>query len=333
MKKKFYLTILIFFFTVLSYIFIRAYKNVDIYNYPEKDSCIFLQTEGFYHLNIKNLAFLDTFYYDTNGIRMVNYGGKTGLAYNPVMIGITILNLIPFKDDDKISNIIFKHLNFLLEYAQKTPKGNLLFPYYFDWPANNETAPWYSSMAQGIAASSFLWGYKICGDTTYFNAAKSCILSLLESNDKIKFYRQLESGIWLKEYPHFEYNVLDGSLFALAGVYDLYKSLQKNEPDYENVENFLNSAVEGFLSNANCFECILGNHYYSDDLFLADKNYYFINLALLEYLGNYNNKFIQARENFAIKSCSVFRSMIYVMYERAIHYLKYTGVKFMPCVK
>ncbi|WP_095643138.1 D-glucuronyl C5-epimerase family protein [Methanosarcina spelaei] len=40
-------------------------------------------------------------------------------------------------------------------------------------PINNESASWYSSMAQGQAASALLWGYRISNDTRYLETIRN----------------------------------------------------------------------------------------------------------------------------------------------------------------
>jgi len=321
--------------TLLFLVFIAtlpiAYKKAGNYmNYNDYSNVEFPITDGFYHYDIKDPSQTERVLFDHKGVRMFDYGGSIGKQYNPVTISQFVLGLIPHRDDKRIQQIVFRQLQFLISYSHETKEGNLMFPYLFDWPINGEKAPWYSSMAQGQAASAFLWGFRMSNNRDYFLAAKKSILAMIEKSDL--FTRGLQNGFWLKEYPNYRFNVLDGSLAAIAGVHDLYRWLDDTDPDKEKIAGFLNQAVIGFKSNWNCFRCFLGGHYFSDDLTIASEGYYTANLAWLDYLSRYDDELLRIKNFYSVKEDSLFKGLLRVYWNAVFSKILRPMNVLKPCV-
>jgi len=303
------LLILIVIITIILFItFPRAYRLAE--NYTDYKDNKFPVTNGFYHYSLQDISQINLRKFDKHGIVVHDYGDPIGIQYNPVTISQFVLELIPYRERERIKKIIFRQLDLLISYSHKTQEGNIIYPYLFDWPSRNETAPWYSSMAQGQAASALLWGYKISNNNIYLNAAKKSIMAMMEVSSL--FFIELHSGIWLKEYPHYKFNVLDGSLAAIAGVYDLYRSLSDSDPIKDKVEIFLNKAIKGFIDNHNCFHCFWGGHYYSDNLTIISSSYYGVNMGLLNYLSKYDRAFYRVKELYNENNTSFFKAILKV---------------------
>jgi hypothetical protein len=254
----------------------------------------FPTTQGYYHYGSSLAAWHSQLAEDGPGYRLVDgiirydYGGSVGLQSNPVTVSQFVLSLIPDRENPETRAAIFRNLDYLLAQAEQTPGGFLVLPYRFDFPVHRQVAPWVSAMAQGQAASAFLRGHRIGVDSQYLDAAIALILAITETQNGLAL--QLKDGIWLNEYPGDIHLVLDGSLAALAGVYDLDRTLAalshrpELEPERAAVQDLLDRSVRGLAANLRCFENQLTGHSFDESGRHPDAGYYGANLAWLDYL-------------------------------------------------
>lgn len=248
--------------------------------------------------------------YDKNGILMVVYRpefvgqGQAGPQYNPYSISNAVLEYVRYRNDPRAISEIRRYLDFLLAYGTKLDTGELLLPYNFDYPSTKGKAPWYSAMDQAISASAFLWGHRLTGDARYLDAALALVFAL-QSDTKPPFLINRPVGVWPKEYPTWEYTVLDGALSALIGVWDMSRALPADHPSRPRVAKLLADMKAGVLDALPCFESAAFGHFYADGGYSLGAGYQRTNIRLLKYLSALDPAFGEYAETFSIKSRSV----------------------------
>ena len=250
-----------------------------------------------------------------------------GKQFNPVYAASAALTAVAYREDSRMPAFILAHLDALISGGETTASGNLVFPYRFDWPSAGQKAPWYSAMAQGQAASAFLWGYRLFGRADYLDTARRAILAIPEDRRR-PFYKTLpnSNGIWLKEFPGYRFNVLDGSLFAVAGVYDLWRSLAKDHPDHPKVARLLERSMAGLKQGIGCFEHPFWGHAANDFGAFRSAPYYRANLSLLNYLSEHEPSLSQYVKAYKLPDRSRAMDIILAHAYRAWEFLKNKGV-------
>lgn len=273
-----------------------AYVKSNKYHFEDRGMQQLPTEGGFYYLAGNYEELLQAF---TPGIPTpVDYGGSIGTQMSPVSLAQQVLVFAPFRNDPVIQQQVQVNLDFLIASAHRSPNGHCVFPFLFDWPENAESAPWYSSMAQGCCASAFFTGYRSTGDRRYYDAGKHAILAIVDDNATYHFARPLSEGVWLKEYPSSPFCVLDGCLASIVGVYDCYKSLDKKDPDRHRVKALLDASIEGFKCAAPKFKSDLIGHTFSDRGEYPSQAYHQWTLACLNYLAEYDEELLQIAEGY-----------------------------------
>jgi hypothetical protein len=170
------------------------------------------------------------------------------------------------------------------------------------------------------------------GDRRYLDAAARLILAMTEPDTGLA--APLRAGVWLKEYPNFRFNVLDGSLAALAGVYDTHRALGEVQatPLQGRVAVLLDQALTGLKGNVHCFANPLTGHLYDDSGDLPDASYYGANLAWLDYLSRADAALGDAREQLRARPMSDVRRVLLGTRLVATRWLRRKGLVW-PCVE
>ena len=108
-----------------------------------------------------------------------------------------------------------------------------LIPYTWDYGARGLKGPWYSAMAQGLAISVFMRAWCETHDSAWIDAGRRAFLPMTRQvGSTPKGVTVVEGAdLWLEEYPDATpSHVLNGSVFALFGVYDLVRVTGDAEP-------------------------------------------------------------------------------------------------------
>lgn len=249
-------------------------------------------------------------HYDADGIPMVVYGKEfvgeahAGAQYNPVTIAAAALDFVRYRNDPRAAIEVSRYLDFLLRYGKAANNGSLLLPYKFDSLSTNSRAPWYSAMAQAVAASAFLWGHRLTGDDRYLMAAVSLVVAL-EQDIRPPFLVPQRRGQWPKEYPSWQYTVLDGALATLIGIWDLAQALPAQHPQRARIVALKASVTAGILGALPCFKSAAFGHFYADAGYSLGPGYHRTNIRLLSYLGGLDPAFAQFAEAFSIADRSI----------------------------
>lgn len=174
---------------------------------------------------------------DENGIPMHRYNGRD--YYHPVVIaqyGVSFLNGYRLTKNpvylERVALFIGKLMDESVEY-----NGAIYYPYKYDFPLHNikdqvMKNPWFSAMAQGQVLSMLVRMYEFTNDPRYLEYAKKTFNSFLNFKKNSKIWVSFideDSLLWLEEYPMDEPNyTLNGTIFAVYGVYDFYRIHPEN---------------------------------------------------------------------------------------------------------
>lgn len=198
--------------------------------------------------------FLNRMCKDDDGIVIVDYG-RHGKQYNPAYIGwYGLLNINEYYRTKKETNldIAILHAKWLKINFKDKEKFGYTWEYNFDRWENNTflRKPWHSSMSQGLCISLLLRIGEILNDKEMLQIAEraSYIFMFDINNGGLK--HEENHGCIYEEYPAYPLTkVLDGNLFALLGLYDLYKFTNKIQ--YHTL--FLNGVrgIETIIENYN----------------------------------------------------------------------------------
>ncbi|MDD5552185.1 MAG: D-glucuronyl C5-epimerase family protein [Candidatus Pacebacteria bacterium] len=231
-KKK-----MIFFFVFLiSLIFFSIYllfSSCRIDNFKNiNDLAVLDNKENFslfppYYLKDDNINSFSKLSFDSEGIILPSYK-----KYNPVTVAQYAASLYRY---------YLKNPNFLIKreflkqadwlYNNAVVKGNDLAIWEYDFPVKDQGAepPWISAMAQGEIISVLIEAYTLTGNREYLELAHKALGPFKFDIEKggVKSYWP-DGSIFYEEYAtEKKYKVLNGFIFALAGVYDLYR-FEKN---------------------------------------------------------------------------------------------------------
>ena len=112
---------------------------------------------------------------DDRGVMMYNYGAKTGIVYNPVVVGLEGSRY--YHDYQATGNLesrakFVNTADWLVEHA--VDKGNYsLWEYSFDWPHyEGFISPYSSALGQARGVDLLIKAYDETGDKTYLQAAR-----------------------------------------------------------------------------------------------------------------------------------------------------------------
>jgi hypothetical protein len=131
-------------------------------------------------------------------------------------------------DGDAAARATFlRHANFL----RSTMTADGLWIYDFDWFANR--APWASALAQSRGASVMLRAARMTGDTSFGEAARRSLRPLARDIADGGF-RAVKSTRWgeavyFEEYPKHPTAVLNGSIAALFGLFEVAHFLEDEQ--------------------------------------------------------------------------------------------------------
>jgi hypothetical protein len=109
-------------------------------------------------------------------------------------------------------------------------------PFWFDYPPEGLTAPWYNAMAQGLVLSFFVRLHRVTGDEVHLHAAERVFHSFRRLGSKRATQRPWvayvgESGyLWLEHYPNERPDhVLNAHLHSLIGLYEYWQHTRSPE--------------------------------------------------------------------------------------------------------
>ena len=161
--------------------------------------------------------------FDGSGIPMVFYGDTGRLEYNPVTaIQYGIANLEQYHLTGKKVHMdacekIFRRLAGI--------KKDGLLPYDFHYKRYSLLPPWNSAMAEGQFMSFSVMLAEARGSSAYMDEALATFRALRSLGPAKGIIRDISGSMFFEEYPSPEPSlVLNGHIFCLFGLYDLYRA-------------------------------------------------------------------------------------------------------------
>ena len=163
---------------------------------------------------------------DKKGVVMTALGAHRPLAYNPTAIAEWGIH---FYENWLHTGKRAERSDFLVQASWLRGAMDSMgrFPYRYAHIDRGIKPPWYSAMAQGIGTSVLLRAYVATGDTSYLAAAKRAVGPF--GRDVKRGGVVTAGGAWLEEYPD-SYHVLNGSVFAALGLWDMMRVTGRAAP-------------------------------------------------------------------------------------------------------
>jgi len=174
-------------------------------------------------------------HFDNNGIPILDYHGKIGLQYNPIAIcqyGLGNYNLYLDTKEEFFFKKFLIVSDWLLENLEQNNKGVYVWNHYFDFEYRDKLlSPWYSGLAQGLGLSVLARAHNEVSHDNYSKALWKVWISMQkEINDGGVIFIDDRGDCWIEEYivdpPT---HILNGFIWALWGVYDVWKFFDNNE--------------------------------------------------------------------------------------------------------
>jgi hypothetical protein len=229
--------------------------------------------------------------FDKDSVLMFDYGGSIGARYNPAYIGWwALLNLRTYlasHEEQFLDNFRFQ-VEWLLKNRKEGKNKGLVWTYDFDWFEGRTfmEAPWISAMSQGLAMSCLIRAYRFDGDRGLLEvarlASKAFELKIEEGG-----VRTVEDGaVFYEEYPAFPIvRILDGFIFGLLGLYDLYEETRDT-----HIKGLFDEGVEGVKSYLSHWNYRNIWSWYGTHGFLSPPEYNKLNAVLIGVLYRITNE-------------------------------------------
>ncbi len=173
---------------------------------------------------------------DSAGVPMVDYDrifrGRTtrfGIHYTPVTIaqyGLGLFELYLRTQESSHLRLFLAQADWLERNLVTTSGGLGLWLHGFPLPSYHLAPPWVSAMSQGQGMSVLLRAYQLTSEQRFldsaFRAFEAFHHDLLEGG---VCTRDEHGAVWFEEFPSSPAShVLNGFIFALWGLYDLYRA-------------------------------------------------------------------------------------------------------------
>lgn len=188
--------------------------------------------ESLHYYVYSRRLFFDAMQQDAAGIPV--HRSRTLETYNPAYVAwyaLTSLERWLRGEDSDGRGTFLQQVEWLRSHAVERPDQSVVWPLTFDWQegACVLKAPWISAMVQGLVISSLVRAHRLTGDKRLLDLSRGAT-RVFEQDIVDGGVRTVEGGaVMYEEYPGFPLSrVLDGSLFGLLGLYDLW--VETNDP-------------------------------------------------------------------------------------------------------
>ncbi len=234
--------------------------------------------------------------------------------YNPCQVAeYAIINHDKYlKDRDEKYKLRFKkQLDWLTREAVKSGGSGVCWQYHYD--SGRERAPWCSCIAQGVAISALLRGYQLFGDSEYLELAVQSFRYMNRPLEEGGFRFSDDSyTLWYEE-DNYGQHILNGHIYALLGIYDLYRLT--GEPEYKDLfEKGLLTIKEKIKD----FDLGFTTRYDKYNPYPANNSYHFTHITLFKILFRISgDPFFEKRyrkfESYADRNYYRFLSFLYIL--------------------
>jgi len=184
---------------------------------------------------------------DENGVLMAKIPYTKNYEYSLESItGFALKNVENYMDFD-CRNKVLNQVNWLVENIDENGiwKNNFKLPFY------NFNPPWVDGMGQGLAISLLIRAYQLTSNQEYL---KTAIKAFSPFEKQIKdggnLFIDKKRRVWIEECPvDPASHILNGFIYALFGVYDLYKIKQ-----YDSARELWHKGIETLERNIDRYD-------------------------------------------------------------------------------
>jgi heparosan-N-sulfate-glucuronate 5-epimerase len=219
---------------------------------------------GAYYIDMRPalIHYTDNIYYgklDEQGVPMIGIGNDE-FEYSYVNIAqygfMLHANWLETRSEQTL-NLLKFNLAVLDKLKTETETTCVWYHHHFE-AKYNIAAPWASAMAQGECISFYLRMYQILGDEKLLAIAGKAFqfLELDVKDGGVKRMDQ-DGNLWYEEYPSEPPSyVLNGFIYTLFGLYDLYRITQRRE-----VKEKIDACVKTLVDNLHKFDAGYWSYY------------------------------------------------------------------------
>lgn len=241
--------------------------------------------------------FFDAMQVDDDGVP-VQHSRHFGRAYNPAYVawyGLTKLESHLRGGDQATMAAFLRQVDWLECTAVTRADGAIIWPYNFDWLEGSALlkAPWCSAMAQGLAISALVRGYRLTRRERLLELARAGVAVFEQNTDAGGVRTPAREGALFEEYPAYPLaRVLDGFLFGLLGLYDVAV-----ETADARVTALWQEGLDGLASTLPVWDYRGQWSWYGSHGYLCPPKYNALNSALLASIGRVSGR--QVIEQYA----------------------------------
>lgn len=239
--------------TFSAYVLKRSSQLDFWHEIPEAEPGRTLEGTGPYYMSFRDKADYEG-PFDDEGVPLLNYRGDIGQQHNPIAIaqwGLGNLNLYLATQDPHRLDVAMRASSWLVEKLEMNRHGIPVWSHNFDWHYRSTlVAPWYSGLAQGQGLSLLVRMHDVDAAQGYDEAAAAAAMCFSRGVEEGGvMYRSVDGGLWIEEYivhPAPPTHILNGSIWALWGVYDYCKTTGELEDVFSNCVDTLEAHLDDY---------------------------------------------------------------------------------------
>ncbi|MDZ7262449.1 MAG: D-glucuronyl C5-epimerase family protein [candidate division KSB1 bacterium] len=229
--------------------------------------------------------------FSPEGIPMTRFQRRPDWQHNPITVcqyGLFQFNHYLKTGSEQAKQAFLTQADWLLSQAQEGPNQSSVWYYQVEIPFYKLRPPWISGMTQGEALSLLLRAYQLTKDKRYFDVAQNTWKSFSVPVAKGGILSHYPDGsVVIEEYPSRPPScVLNGTIFALFGVYDYAVTTQDSQ-----ALMLFQQSLEGLARNLHRYDTGFWSLY---DLWeparLASRSYHRLHIAQLKALGQLSHQ-------------------------------------------
>lgn len=223
--------------------------------------------------------------FDKNGVPTIK-NSKGELDYFPINIAQYgfMLHADFLETQDKKTLTTLNNCLAVLENIKEENKNYTVWYHHYHSDRYNLKAPWASAMAQGEVVSFYLRMHQILKKDSLLQTAQKAYQFLKIDYKDGGVRRRDEKGyLWFEEYPSDPPSyVLNGFIYTLFGLYDLYRVTKSNEvkqdidQSIETLKNNLHRFDAGYWSNYDLYYKELVRYYYQKNVHIPQLQILYI---------------------------------------------------------
>jgi hypothetical protein len=229
--------------------------------------------------------------FDENNLPMYDYSNYSppnniGRQYSSILMGwyaiICLENYLKTKESSHRENF-FRQVEWFKNNWRSHRNGSCVWVNNYDWFDHTTLikSPWISCMAQGLAISVLTRAYKLSKDDNLLDLARRAA-KVFQWDIEDGGVRFMEKGyVYYEMYPTKPYSkILDGFIFGLFGLYDLYLITKDEE-----VLKLFNEGVRTIKDNLDYWNFFDIWSYFGRHRYLCWSMYHKLNYCMIEVLG------------------------------------------------